>query len=96
MSAMARVLTIAALALLCAPAARADIAVLANGQTMKIASVRQDEGRVWLGLKEGGEIALPAAEQGSAAARARRRRHQAAVHPWLARGSGSCRDRGHR
>jgi soluble lytic murein transglycosylase-like protein len=62
MSPMARVPTIAALALLCAPAARADIAVLANGQTMKIASVRQEEGRVWLGLKEGGEIALPAAE----------------------------------
>jgi soluble lytic murein transglycosylase-like protein len=49
-------------ALLAAPVARADIAVLANGQTMKVASVRRDQAQVWLGLKEGGEIALPAAE----------------------------------
>ncbi|HET8644802.1 MAG TPA: lytic transglycosylase domain-containing protein [Vicinamibacteria bacterium] len=52
----------AALALLAAPAARADIALLANGQTMKVTAVRAEQGQVWLGLKEGGEIALPAAE----------------------------------
>jgi soluble lytic murein transglycosylase-like protein len=62
MKAMRRVLTTAALALLFAPAAGADIAVLANGQTMKVASVRRDQGQVWLGLKDGGEIALPSAE----------------------------------
>lgn len=48
-----------ALSLLAAPAARADIALLANGQTMKVASIRQDQGMLWLGLKDGGEIALP-------------------------------------
>jgi soluble lytic murein transglycosylase-like protein len=52
----------AVLALLAAPAARADIAVLANGRTMKVAAVRQDQGLVWLALKEGGEVALPAGE----------------------------------
>ena len=62
MKAMRRVFTTAALALLFAPAAGADIAVLANGQTMKVASVRRDQGQVWLGLKDGGEIALPTAE----------------------------------
>ena len=48
-----------ALSLLAAPAARADIALLANGQTMKIAAIRQDQGMLWLGLKDGGEVALP-------------------------------------
>jgi len=63
MTRMARKTVLAAvLALLAAPAARADIAVLANGQTMKVAAVRYDQGMVWLGLKEGGEIALPAGE----------------------------------
>jgi soluble lytic murein transglycosylase-like protein len=47
------------LSLLAAPAARADIALLANGQTMKIAGIRQDQGMLWLGLKDGGEVALP-------------------------------------
>jgi soluble lytic murein transglycosylase-like protein len=42
--------------------ARADIAVLANGHTMKVNGVRQDQGMVWLALKDGGEIALPVAE----------------------------------
>jgi soluble lytic murein transglycosylase-like protein len=56
------ILSAAACLLLAAPAARADIALLANGQTMKVSSVRQEQGLVWLGLKEGGEIALPAAE----------------------------------
>lgn len=59
----ARALLLAAvLALLAAPAARADIALLANGQTMKVAAVRQDQGQVWLALKGGGEVALPAGE----------------------------------
>ena len=62
MNPMRRVLALAALALLPAAGARADIAVLANGQTMKVASVRRDQGQVWLGLKDGGEIALPAAD----------------------------------
>jgi soluble lytic murein transglycosylase-like protein len=62
MKAMWRALTTAALALFFAPAAGADIAVLANGQTMKVASVRRDQGQVWLGLKDGGQIALPSAE----------------------------------
>ena len=59
---MRRTFTLTVLALALAPAARADIAVLANGQTMKVASVRRDQGQVWLGLKDGGEIALPAAD----------------------------------
>jgi soluble lytic murein transglycosylase-like protein len=50
------------IALLAAPAARADIAVLANGQTMKVSAVRQDQGQIWLALKGGGEIALPAGD----------------------------------
>jgi soluble lytic murein transglycosylase-like protein len=48
-----------ALSLLAAPAARADIALLANGQTMKIGGIRHDQGMLWLGLKDGGEVALP-------------------------------------
>jgi soluble lytic murein transglycosylase-like protein len=55
-------LVLVSAALLAAPAAWADIAVLANGQTMKVASLRRLDGQVWLGLKEGGEIALPAAD----------------------------------
>jgi soluble lytic murein transglycosylase-like protein len=62
MNAMRRLLAVTALTLALAPAARADIAVLANGQTMKVASVRHAGGQVWLGLKDGGEIALPAAD----------------------------------
>jgi soluble lytic murein transglycosylase-like protein len=56
-----KALLLAAL-VLAAPAAEADIAVLANGQTMKVASVRRAEGQVWLALKEGGEVALPGAD----------------------------------
>lgn len=54
--------TAAALALAAAPAARADIALLANGQTMKVTAVREDQGQLWLALKGGGEIALPPGE----------------------------------
>ncbi len=49
-------------ALLVAPtAARADIAVLANGTSFKIGSRRVESGLVWLSLKGGGEVGLPEA-----------------------------------
>src|SRR5687768_14636881 len=55
--------TLAVLLLLGLPAAaRADIAVLANGQTLKVSASRQAEGLVWLTLKDGGEVALPSAD----------------------------------
>jgi soluble lytic murein transglycosylase-like protein len=59
---MKKVLLLCALCLLAAPAARADIALLANGQTMKVTGTRQDQGLVWLALKDGGEVALPPSE----------------------------------
>jgi soluble lytic murein transglycosylase-like protein len=43
-------------------AARADIAVLANGQTLKVGAHRVDAGQVVLSLKDGGEVTLPASE----------------------------------
>ena len=52
------VLTAALLA--AAPAARAEIALLANGQTFKVDRHRADGDLVWLSLRSGGEIALPA------------------------------------
>jgi soluble lytic murein transglycosylase-like protein len=52
------VLTAALLA--AAPAARAEIALLANGQTFKVDRHRADGSLVWLSLRSGGEIALPA------------------------------------
>jgi soluble lytic murein transglycosylase-like protein len=51
---------IAALALLAAPA-RAEIALLDNGTTFKVTSYRADGDLVFLTLKGGGEIGLPAA-----------------------------------
>jgi soluble lytic murein transglycosylase-like protein len=45
---------------LAAPA-RADIAVLTNGQTFKVTAQRVEEGFVYLSLKDGGEIGVPAA-----------------------------------
>lgn len=45
---------------LAAPA-RADIAVLTNGQTFKVTGQRVEEGFVYLSLKDGGEIGVPAA-----------------------------------
>jgi soluble lytic murein transglycosylase-like protein len=51
------VLTAALLAL--APAAQAEIALLANGQTFKVSGHRAEGDLVWLSLKSGGEIALP-------------------------------------
>jgi soluble lytic murein transglycosylase-like protein len=53
-------LTAALLAL--APAARAEIALLANGQTFKVSGHRAEGGLVWLSLRAGGEIALPSAQ----------------------------------
>jgi soluble lytic murein transglycosylase-like protein len=53
-------LTAALLAL--APAARAEIALLANGQTFKVSGHRAEGGLVWLSLRTGGEIALPSAQ----------------------------------
>jgi len=41
--------------------ARADIAVLTNGQTFKVTAQRVEEGLVYLSLKDGGEIGVPAA-----------------------------------
>jgi soluble lytic murein transglycosylase-like protein len=55
-----RLLLTAAL-LACAPAAHAEIALLANGQTMKLSGHRAEGDLVWLSLRSGGEIALPSA-----------------------------------
>ena len=40
--------------------ARAEIALLANGQTFKVSGHRADGDLVWLSRRSGGEIALPA------------------------------------
>lgn len=42
-----------------APAAHAEIALLANGQTFKVEARRVEGDLVWLTLRGGGEIALP-------------------------------------
>jgi soluble lytic murein transglycosylase-like protein len=42
-----------------AGSARADIAVLTNGQTFKVTAHRVGEGFVYLSLKDGGEIGVP-------------------------------------
>jgi hypothetical protein len=39
--------------------ARADIAVLTNGQTFKVTAQRIEEGFVYLSLKDGGRSACP-------------------------------------
>jgi soluble lytic murein transglycosylase-like protein len=52
------VLTVALLS--AAPAAHAEIALLANGQTFKVDRHRAEGDLVWLSLRSGGEIALPA------------------------------------
>ena len=54
-----KTLSICAL-LLAAPAAWADIAVLANGTTFKVSATREDGETVWLSLREGGEVGVPA------------------------------------
>jgi soluble lytic murein transglycosylase-like protein len=50
---------VALLALVGSVSARAEIAVLNNGRTFKLASHRVEGDQVWLVLKEGGEVALP-------------------------------------
>jgi soluble lytic murein transglycosylase-like protein len=46
---------------LAASTAGADIAVLANGKTFKVTGTREDGETVWLALKDGGEVGVPAA-----------------------------------
>jgi soluble lytic murein transglycosylase-like protein len=48
-----------ALALTGAAPAAAEIAVLTNGQTLKVTSRRAEDGLVYLGLRGGGEVGLP-------------------------------------
>ena len=52
---MKRLLLTAAL-LACAPAAHAEIALLANGQTFKLSGHRAEGDLVWLSLRSGGEL----------------------------------------
>ena len=47
------------LVLLAAEPSAAEIAVLANGQTLKVASRRSDDGLLVLSLRGGGEVGLP-------------------------------------
>ena len=54
-----RRLALALASLLAAPAARAELAVLANGQVLKVVSQRREAGLVTLGLPGGGELGLP-------------------------------------
>jgi soluble lytic murein transglycosylase-like protein len=51
-----------ALVLLAAPSARAEIAVLANGQILKVTARRVDGDRIYLSLKDGGEVGILPAE----------------------------------
>jgi soluble lytic murein transglycosylase-like protein len=51
-----------AVLLLAAPAARAEIAVLANGQMLKVTARRVDADRIYLSLKGGGEVGILPAE----------------------------------
>jgi soluble lytic murein transglycosylase-like protein len=51
-----------ALVLLGAASARAEIAVLANGQTLKITARRVEADRIYLSLKDGGEVGILPAE----------------------------------
>ena len=55
-------LTAAFAALLGAPSARAEIAVLANGQTLKVTARRLEGDLVFLSLKGGGEVGVVAGE----------------------------------
>src|SRR5207245_2733167 len=58
---MGRLLPALPILVLLAVPARADIAVLTNGQTFKVTAQRVEEGLVYLVLKDGGEIGLPTA-----------------------------------
>lgn len=55
-----RRLLLTAIVLAWAPALRAEIALLENGMTLKVASRRNEAGMVFLTLKGGGEVGLPA------------------------------------
>jgi soluble lytic murein transglycosylase-like protein len=57
---MRRLLFCLSLAASFAGTARADIAVLTSGLTFKVASARVEDGTVFLALKDGGEVGLPA------------------------------------
>jgi soluble lytic murein transglycosylase-like protein len=59
---MRRLLLLAAIVLALPAAARADIAVLSNGTTLKVGAHRQEADQVVLALKDGGEVTLPASE----------------------------------
>ena len=59
---MKRLLLFAAVVLALPAAARADIAVLSNGTTLKVGAHRQEADQVVLALKDGGEVTLPASE----------------------------------
>jgi soluble lytic murein transglycosylase-like protein len=48
-----------AISVLSAAAARAEIAVLANGSVFKVAAHREEGELAWLVLKDGGELAVP-------------------------------------
>jgi soluble lytic murein transglycosylase-like protein len=56
------VATIALAVLGGAASARAEIAVLANGQTLKVTTRRVDGDRIFLSLKDGGEVGILPAE----------------------------------
>jgi soluble lytic murein transglycosylase-like protein len=56
-----RALLAAALATLFAAGARAEIALLANGQILKLDGHRVEDGQIVMALKGGGEIGVPAA-----------------------------------
>jgi soluble lytic murein transglycosylase-like protein len=58
---MRRLLPALPILVMLAVPARADIAVLTNGQTFKVTAQRVEEGLVYLSLKDGGEIGVPAA-----------------------------------
>jgi soluble lytic murein transglycosylase-like protein len=51
-----------ALALLGAASADAEIAVLTNGQTLKVTARRVEAGRIYMSLKDGGEVGILPAE----------------------------------
>jgi len=53
---------LAASAALAATSARADIALLASGTTLKVSAQRREGGVVFLSLKGGGEVGVPASE----------------------------------
>ena len=51
-----------ALVLLAAPSVRAEIAVLANGQILRVTARRVEADRIYLSLKDGGEVGILPAE----------------------------------